>query len=148
MATDALWVYLCDALWWPPSQYTPHCKQDPLDVFPEIKLPGFVPNFRIHVSVSDLYIFLRSVCLFCCNFRYIVFWVQFVCLSWVVKGNHRSKNTIPIDIGYIHFEQLDSHCLILQNWFWRWFYCILLMLVVGMVYSAQTGFANCFILQS
>ncbi len=33
-----------------------HCKQDPIYVFPEMKLCDLVPNFHIHVSVSDLYI--------------------------------------------------------------------------------------------
>jgi hypothetical protein len=33
-----------------------HCKQDLIYVFPEMKLCGLVPNFHIHVSVSDLYI--------------------------------------------------------------------------------------------
>jgi len=33
-----------------------HCKEDPIYVFPQIKLRGIVPNFHIHVSVSDLYI--------------------------------------------------------------------------------------------
>ncbi len=32
-----------------------HCKQDPIYVFPEMKLCGLFPNFHIHVSVSDLY---------------------------------------------------------------------------------------------
>ncbi len=32
------------------------CKQDPICVFPEMKLLGLVPNFHIHVSVSDLHI--------------------------------------------------------------------------------------------
>ncbi len=32
-----------------------HCKQDPIYVFPEMKLRGIVPNFHIHVSVSDSY---------------------------------------------------------------------------------------------
>jgi hypothetical protein len=32
------------------------CQEDPIYVFPEMKLRGFVPNFHIHVSVSDLYI--------------------------------------------------------------------------------------------
>jgi hypothetical protein len=31
-----------------------HSKQDPIYVFPEIKLRGLVPNFHIHVSVSNL----------------------------------------------------------------------------------------------
>jgi hypothetical protein len=30
-----------------------HCKQDPIDVFPDVKLRGLVPNVHIHVSVSD-----------------------------------------------------------------------------------------------
>jgi hypothetical protein len=33
-----------------------HCKQDPIYVIPEMKLRGLMPNFHIHVSVSDLYI--------------------------------------------------------------------------------------------
>ena len=31
-----------------------HCKENPIYVFPERKLCGLVPNFHIHVSVSDL----------------------------------------------------------------------------------------------
>jgi hypothetical protein len=42
-----LWSEFCD--------YS-HCKQDPIYVFPKMKLRGLVPNFHIHVSVSDLYI--------------------------------------------------------------------------------------------
>jgi hypothetical protein len=35
-----------------------HCKEDPIFyVFPEMKLCGIVPNFRTHVSLSDLYIY-------------------------------------------------------------------------------------------
>jgi hypothetical protein len=34
----------------------PHCKGNPIDVFPEKELRGLSPNFHIHVSVSDLYI--------------------------------------------------------------------------------------------
>jgi hypothetical protein len=33
-----------------------HRKEDPIYVFPEIKLHGLSPNFYIHISVSDLYI--------------------------------------------------------------------------------------------
>ncbi len=29
-----------------------YCKKDPIYVFPGMKLPGLVPNFNIHVSVS------------------------------------------------------------------------------------------------
>jgi hypothetical protein len=32
------------------------CQQDPIDVFPEMKLRGLIPNFPVHVSVSDLFI--------------------------------------------------------------------------------------------
>jgi hypothetical protein len=30
------------------------CKEDPIYVIPEMKLRGLVPNFHIHVPVSDL----------------------------------------------------------------------------------------------
>jgi hypothetical protein len=33
-----------------------HCTENPIYVFPEMKLRGLVPNFYIHVSVSNLYI--------------------------------------------------------------------------------------------
>jgi hypothetical protein len=33
-----------------------HCTENPIYVFPEIKLRDLVPNSYIHVSVSDLYI--------------------------------------------------------------------------------------------
>jgi hypothetical protein len=33
-----------------------HCKEDTIEVFPEMKLRVHVPNFYINVSVSDLYI--------------------------------------------------------------------------------------------
>ncbi len=33
-----------------------HCNKNPIYVFPEKILRGLSPNFRIHVSVSDLYI--------------------------------------------------------------------------------------------
>ena len=38
--------------------YSPrvHCTENPINVFPEIKLRGLVPNSYIHVSVRDLYI--------------------------------------------------------------------------------------------
>ncbi len=34
-------------------------------IFPEKEYRGLSPNFHIHVSVSELYIFPRWVCLFC-----------------------------------------------------------------------------------
>jgi hypothetical protein len=33
-----------------------HCTENPIYVFPEMKLCGLVPSFYIHVSVSNLYI--------------------------------------------------------------------------------------------
>ncbi len=33
-----------------------HCTENLKQIFPEMKLRGLVPNFYIHVSVSDLYI--------------------------------------------------------------------------------------------
>jgi hypothetical protein len=33
-----------------------HCTENPIYVFPEMKLSGLVPNSYIHVSMSDLYI--------------------------------------------------------------------------------------------
>ncbi len=33
-----------------------HCKPDPIYEFPEMKQRGLIPNFHIHVTVSDLYI--------------------------------------------------------------------------------------------
>jgi hypothetical protein len=33
-----------------------HCTKDSKQIFPEMKLRGLVPNFQVHVSVSDLYI--------------------------------------------------------------------------------------------
>jgi len=38
-----------------PEKNWPHCKEDPIYVFPEMKLRGLVPNFHIYVSVSDLH---------------------------------------------------------------------------------------------
>jgi hypothetical protein len=35
---------------------TLRCTENPIYVFPEMKLRCLVPNFYIHVSVSDLYI--------------------------------------------------------------------------------------------
>jgi hypothetical protein len=34
----------------------PHCTENPIDIFPEMKLCGLVPDSYIHVSVSNLYI--------------------------------------------------------------------------------------------
>jgi hypothetical protein len=38
------------------DMWSPHCKEDPIYVFPEMKLCGLVTHFHVHVSVSDLYI--------------------------------------------------------------------------------------------
>jgi hypothetical protein len=70
------------------------CKQDPIYVFPELKLRGLVPNFYIHVSVSDLYIptigppiVLQQnrqtiLGIFVSNFRYSVFGVWWCGRDW------------------------------------------------------------------
>ncbi len=50
-----------------------HCKEDPIDVFPEMKLRGLVLNSYIHVPVSDLYIPM------------IEFSAQFLCRFWVKR---------------------------------------------------------------
>jgi hypothetical protein len=60
-------------------------------VFPEKNLRGLSPNFRIHVSVSDLYIPTNYECMnwdsgravpflgiYASNFRYSIFAVQFL----------------------------------------------------------------------
>ena len=41
-----------------------HCTANPRQIFPEIKLHSLVPNFHIHVSVSDLYILRISLHVF------------------------------------------------------------------------------------
>jgi hypothetical protein len=38
------------------SQYTEHCKENPIYVILFWELRGLSPNFCIHVSVSDVYI--------------------------------------------------------------------------------------------
>ena len=38
------------------ARYTIHCTENPIYVFPEMKLGGLVPNSYIHLSVKDLYI--------------------------------------------------------------------------------------------
>jgi hypothetical protein len=37
------------------KNYTLHCTENPIYVFPEMKLRSLVPNSYIHVSVSHLY---------------------------------------------------------------------------------------------
>ncbi len=45
-----------------------HCTKNPISVFPEMKLHGFVPVSYIHVSVSDWYIpRIRMPTVFGCN---------------------------------------------------------------------------------
>jgi hypothetical protein len=50
-------------------QYTlqRHNTENSKQIFFEKELLGLSPNFHIHVFVSDLYIFLASVRLFCCR---------------------------------------------------------------------------------
>jgi hypothetical protein len=49
------------------------CKEDPIYVFPEMKLRTLAPNSYIHVSVSDLYIPRIGLPILQQNFRYSVF---------------------------------------------------------------------------
>jgi hypothetical protein len=42
-----------------------HCTENSKQIFLEMKLRGLVPNFRIHVSVIDLYIFTIRLPIFC-----------------------------------------------------------------------------------
>ncbi len=37
-------------------QFTGHCNENPIYVFPEKELRSLYPDFHIHVSVSNLYI--------------------------------------------------------------------------------------------
>jgi hypothetical protein len=37
------------------DQQNTHCTENPIYVFPEMKLRGLIPNSYIHVPVSDLY---------------------------------------------------------------------------------------------
>ncbi len=75
-----------------------HSQQDPIHVLPEMKLRGLVPNFHIHVSVSDLYctyiptiglpIFDAAVSfpgIFVSNFGYSVFAVRGPNLQCILK---------------------------------------------------------------
>jgi hypothetical protein len=38
-----------------------HCKQDPIYVFPEMKLRGLVPNFHIHMYLWAIYINIKEL---------------------------------------------------------------------------------------
>ncbi len=38
------------------DSFPEHCKEDPIYLFPEMKIRGLIPNFHIHVSVNDLFI--------------------------------------------------------------------------------------------
>jgi hypothetical protein len=37
-----------------------HCKEDPIYVFPEMKLYGLGPNFHFHLSVRNLCIYSQD----------------------------------------------------------------------------------------
>jgi hypothetical protein len=50
--------------------YITHCKENPIYVFPEMKLLSLVPNFPIHVSVSDLYIYNHDGPTYCAAAKY------------------------------------------------------------------------------
>jgi hypothetical protein len=38
----------------------PHCKDKMLKIFPEKEYRGLSPNFHIHVSVSELYVYAHD----------------------------------------------------------------------------------------
>jgi hypothetical protein len=44
-----------------------HYTEDPIYVFPDMKLRGVIPNSYSHVSVSNFCVFPGSVCLFGCS---------------------------------------------------------------------------------
>ncbi len=39
----------------------PHCNKNLIYVFPENELSGLSPNFHIHVSVSDLHVYIPRI---------------------------------------------------------------------------------------
>jgi hypothetical protein len=45
----------------PCNYLTPHCKENSIYVFPEKELRALSPNFHIHVSVNDLYIYFHNL---------------------------------------------------------------------------------------
>jgi hypothetical protein len=45
------------------AEWGVHCTKNPSYVFPEMKSRGLVPSSYIHVSVSDLYIWLQQKCI-------------------------------------------------------------------------------------
>jgi hypothetical protein len=58
-------------------------------------LRGLIPNFHIHVSVSDSYIFPRSICLFCC-WKYVNRSWEYINRSQIHEcGNWDWGRTIP-----------------------------------------------------
>ena len=50
--------------WYHFVKRVPHCNENPIYEFLFWELHGLSPNFHIHVSVSDLYIFAGSVHIF------------------------------------------------------------------------------------
>jgi|LakMenEpi03Aug12_release.lakeMendotaPanAssembly.Ray.scaffolds.fasta_scaffold673048_1 hypothetical protein len=98
-----------------------HCTENPIYVFPEMKLSGLVPNSYIQVSVSNLYI-SESVCLFgCCKIGRLILGIyKLFTDTWKLK---LGDNTLQLCFGskeavqfhfwvYINRNQtftLDSH---------------------------------------
>ncbi len=87
-----------------------HCTENSKQIFPEMKLLGLVPNFCIHVSVSDLYIPTISPPIL----------LYYVCgRSW----------------GYVNRSQEIHEC---RNWEWGRAVSFLGIFVSNFRYSALT----------
>jgi hypothetical protein len=56
-----------------------YSKKDPIYVFPELKLPGLVPNFQIQVSVSNSYISTIGPRIFCSKIGGPAVGVVYIC---------------------------------------------------------------------
>ncbi len=75
-----------------------HCAENPIYVFPEMKLRGLIPNFFIHVSVSDLYILRISL------------------LLWLHLNRQTDPGNIKITHRYMNVEIGRQNIIIL---FWK-----------------------------
>ncbi len=90
---------------WPSQCLTSrtHCKEDPIYVFPEMKLCGRVPDFHIHVSVSDLYIPTIGPPIYCCKENDRSWEYSVLTETWRRKSGTRPRSFIS---GNMCFELL------------------------------------------
>jgi hypothetical protein len=58
-------VLWCNPVYMYSSYSILHCTQNPIYVYPEMKLRGLVPNSYIYLSVSDLYIYSQDRSAYC-----------------------------------------------------------------------------------